>query len=80
MPLTFHCKHKIVERVLVLFVGFGIVLLHILLDGLLHDLDGTLKKRQNRWPYEVGTRTSRLDMASNEGKGGVVKVRRNRSA
>jgi hypothetical protein len=26
-----------------LFVGFGIVLLHILLDGLLHDLDGTLK-------------------------------------
>ncbi len=44
--LTFQCQHKVIQGVHVLFVGFGVVLLYIFIDGLLHHGNGSLREFQ----------------------------------
>jgi hypothetical protein len=39
---TLHCKHEIIQRVLIALVGFGIILLDILVYCALNDFNGTL--------------------------------------
>lgn len=41
---TLESHHEVVERILVLLVGFGIILVNVLLDCLLDKLDGSLKR------------------------------------
>ena len=45
---TFECKHEVVERILVLFVRFGVVLFLVFVYCDLHELDRTLTSKNKQ--------------------------------